>query len=47
MAPKVERLLAEGDFHGAENLLALPNTHFANLMDEPALSLPSGPPGSA
>ncbi len=41
MPPSVERLLNEPDYYLQRNLLALRNTRVANLMDVPAMSLPT------
>lgn len=41
LPPEVERLLADEAFFTAENLLALRNTRIANLLDLPAISLPT------
>ncbi|MFQ3253633.1 MAG: aspartyl-tRNA(Asn)/glutamyl-tRNA(Gln) amidotransferase subunit A [Loktanella salsilacus] len=44
MPPNVDRLLTDDDYYKSENLLALRNTRVANLMDLPAVSLPTGTP---
>ena len=42
LPPHVQRLLDDADYYKAENLLGLRNTRIGNLMDLPALSLPTG-----
>jgi len=44
LPPNLERLLAEPEHYAAENLLALRNTNFANLLGLCALTLPTGTP---
>lgn len=45
LPPDAQRLLTDGDFFAAENLLTLRNTRIGNLMGLPAVSLPTGHPG--
>lgn len=44
LPPDTQRLLTDGDFFAAENLLTLRNTRIANLLGLPAISLPTGHP---
>ncbi len=44
LPPNAQRLLDDADYYKAENLLALRNTRVANLMNLPALTLPTGTP---
>lgn len=44
LPPHVQRLLDDAEYYKAENLLGLRNTRIGNLMDLPALSLPTGTP---
>ena len=44
-APDRDRLMADGDYYVAENLLTLRNTRVANLMGLPAVTLPTGDAG--
>ena len=44
LPPHAQRLLDDGGYYVRENLLALRNTRVANLMDLPAVSLPTGTP---
>lgn len=44
LPPPVEQLLSDPDFFTRENLLTLRNTRIANLLDLPAISLPTGQP---
>ena len=44
LPPHAQRLLDDADYYKAENLLALRNTRVANLMDLPAVTLPTGTP---
>lgn len=44
LPPHVQRLLDDAAYYKAENLLGLRNTRIGNLMDLPALSLPTGTP---
>ncbi|MFD1880423.1 amidase [Paracoccus pacificus] len=44
LPPEAARLLSDADYFATENLLALRNTRIANLLDLPALSLPTGQP---
>ena len=45
LPPDREALLADADLFAAENLLTLRNTRIGNLLDLPAISLPTGHPG--
>jgi aspartyl-tRNA(Asn)/glutamyl-tRNA(Gln) amidotransferase subunit A len=45
IAPDRDRLMADGDYYVAENLLTLRNTRVANLMGLPAVTLPTATPG--
>ncbi|MFC3570541.1 amidase [Paracoccus simplex] len=44
LPPPVNRLLTEPDFFARENLLTLRNTRIGNLLNLPAISLPTGHP---
>lgn len=44
LPPHAQRLLEDSDYYKSENLLALRNTRVANLMDLPAVTLPTGTP---
>ncbi|WP_343116233.1 amidase [Ostreiculturibacter nitratireducens] len=44
--PETERLLADSDFYVRANLLTLRNTRVGNLMEVPALTLPTGLPSA-
>ncbi|SEW45751.1 aspartyl-tRNA(Asn)/glutamyl-tRNA(Gln) amidotransferase subunit A [Cognatiyoonia koreensis] len=44
LPPNAERLLTDDAYYKAENLLALRNTRIANLMNLPAITLPTGTP---
>ncbi|MFZ3581623.1 amidase [Loktanella sp. DJP18] len=44
LPPHAQRLLDDEDYYVTENLLALRNTRVANLMDLPAVTLPTGTP---
>ena len=44
LPPDTARLLSDEAFFAAENLLTLRNTRIANLLDLPAISLPTGRP---
>ncbi|MBS1302377.1 amidase family protein [Loktanella sp. SALINAS62] len=44
LPPKVRRLLDDSDYYKTQNLLTLRNTRIANLMDLPAVTLPTGTP---
>lgn len=44
LPPKLDRLIADDAFYVASNLKALRNTRIGNLMDQCALSLPTGTP---
>ena len=46
LPPKVDQLLSDDDFHMRENILALRNTRIANLMEVPALTIPTGVPST-
>ena len=46
LPPNRKRILEDNEFHTAENLLALRNTRIANLMEVPALTLPTGVPST-
>ena len=40
--PEAKRLMQDGPFYVAQNLLALRNTRIANLLDLPSVTLPTG-----
>ncbi len=42
LPPNVERMLTDDAYYVSENLLALRNTRVGNMMDLPAVSLPTG-----
>ena len=42
MPPNAQKLLDDDEYYVTENLLALRNTRVANLMDVPAITLPTG-----
>lgn len=44
LPPAADRLLRDPAFYASENLLAMRNTRIANLLDLPALTLPTGTP---
>ncbi len=46
MPPAIQRLLSDPDYYTERNLHALRNTRIANLMDIPALTLPTGTPST-
>ena len=46
LPPQKDRLLADREYYVAENLLALRNTRIGNLMEVPALTLPTGVPST-
>ena len=46
LPPEKDRLLADRNYYVAENLLALRNTRIGNLMEVPALTLPTGVPST-
>ena len=46
MPPKTSALLADAKFYAQQNLLTLTNTRIGNLMEVPALTLPSGTPSA-
>ena len=46
LPPERERLLADGKYFATENLLALRNTRIGNLMEVPALTVPTGTPST-
>jgi len=46
MPPPIDRLLSDPDYYTERNLHALRNTRIANLMDIPALTLPTGTPST-
>lgn len=46
MPPNAQRLLDNDAYYKTENLLALRNTRIANLMDLPAITLPTGVPST-
>ena len=46
LPPNRKRLLEDNEYHTAENLLALRNTRIGNLMETPALTLPTGVPSA-
>ena len=46
MPPRIDRLLSDRKYMAEYNLHALRNTRIANLMDVPALTLPTGTPST-
>ncbi len=46
LPPKRETLLADREYYSQQNLMALRNTRIANLMNLPALTLPTGVPSA-
>ena len=42
LPPKKKRLLSDSEYYAERNLIALRNTRIANLMEVPALTLPTG-----
>ena len=46
LPPKIEALMADGDYFTQQNLLALQNTRIANLMGLAAITLPTGIPST-
>ena len=46
MPPNKSRVLSDAEYHVQENLLALTNTRIGNLMEVPALTLPTGVPST-
>ncbi len=46
LPPKQKALLEDRELHARENLLALSNTRIGNLMEVPALTLPTGVPST-
>lgn len=46
MPPDAKRLLEDGDYYVTENLLALRNTRYGNLLEGAALTLPTGTPST-
>ncbi|MFW2541107.1 amidase [Primorskyibacter sp. 2E107] len=45
IAPKVDKLMEQGDYYATENLITLRNTRVGNLMGGCAITLPTGTPG--
>lgn len=46
MPPDAQRLLEDNDYYVTENLLALRNTRYGNLLEGAALTLPTGTPSA-
>ena len=46
LPPKIDKLLSDDEYHMRENILALRNTRIANLMEVPALTIPTGVPST-
>ncbi|MCY3879123.1 MAG: amidase family protein [Rhodobacteraceae bacterium] len=46
LPPNLSKLLADSQFFARENLLALENTRYGNLMDVPALTIPTAVPSA-
>ena len=46
LPPKIEDLMADGDYFTQQNLFALQNTRIANLMGLAAITLPTGVPST-
>ncbi len=46
LPPKIDALMADGDFFTQQNLFALQNTRIANLMGLAAITLPTGVPST-
>ncbi|WP_136440080.1 amidase [Pacificoceanicola onchidii] len=44
-APKIDKLMEQGDYYVKENLITLRNTRVGNLMGGCAITLPTGTPG--